>query len=551
MSTATTQSALLTHEVYLTDRLDNQNREKMRHLRCLCFVRPSPESIQSLIEELRDPKYGEYHIYFSNIIKKSSLERLAEADDHEVVRAVQEYFADFMVINPDLMSLDLAYPAHRIWSTSPDSWNQDALQRSTEGVMALLLALKKKPLIRYQKNSLLAKKLATEVRYNMTQEDQLFDFRKTDTPPILLIVDRRDDPVTPLLTQWTYQAMVHELLGINNGRVDLRDVPDIRPEMKEIVLSQDQDPFFKKNMYLNFGDLGQNAKDYVEQFASKQQGSQKLDSIADMKRFIEDFPEFRKLSSNVTKHVTLVGELSRRVGEDSLLDVSELEQSLACTDNHSNDVKTLQRLIQNPKITADNKLRLVAIYALRYSKHSSNSTPMLLDLLGVAGVSRHRVNLITHLIAYHNSLQASAAAGGGVPDLFQPGSFFGGARDRIKGLKGVENVYTQHSPRLETTIQDLIKGRLNQQVYPFVEGGGSTKDKAQDVIVFMVGGTTYEEAKMVAQVNASSPGVRVVLGGTTVHSSSTFLEEVEDAVNSWPEPPATSAAGRLKREIGR
>lgn len=246
LSTATTQSALLNHEVYLTDRLDNQKREKMRHLRCLCFVRPSPESIQSLIEELREPKYGEYNIYFSNIIKKSSLERLAEADDHEVVRAVQEYFADFLVINPDLMSLGLGFPDHRIWSTSPDAWNQNSLQRSTEAVMALLLALKKKPLIRYQKNSLLVKKLATEVRYHMTQEDQLFDFRKTDTPPILLIVDRRDDPVTPLLTQWTYQAMVHELLGIHNGRVDLRDVPDIRPELKEIVLSQEQDPFFSK-----------------------------------------------------------------------------------------------------------------------------------------------------------------------------------------------------------------------------------------------------------------------------------------------------------------
>jgi vacuolar protein sorting-associated protein 45 len=130
------------------------------------------------------------------------------------------------------MSLNLGFPQHRIWSTSPDAWNQDALQRSTEGVMALLLALKKKPLVRYQKNSLLAKKLATEVRYSITQEDQLFEFRKTDTPPILLIVDRRDDPVTPLLTQWTYQAMVHELLGIKNGRVDLRDVPEIRPEMK-------------------------------------------------------------------------------------------------------------------------------------------------------------------------------------------------------------------------------------------------------------------------------------------------------------------------------
>lgn len=157
---------------------------------------------------------------------------MAEADDHEVVRVVQEYFADYIVINPDLMSLDLGFPNRRLWGNSPDLWNSDALHRTTEGVLALLLSLKKKPLIRYGKNSLLAKKLASEVRYQITQEEQLFDFRRTDTPPILLVLDRRDDPVTPLLTQWTYQAMVHELLGTRNGRVDLSDVPDIRPELK-------------------------------------------------------------------------------------------------------------------------------------------------------------------------------------------------------------------------------------------------------------------------------------------------------------------------------
>lgn len=62
VSSATSQSALLNHSVYLTQRLDDQNREKMRHLRCLCFVRPSPDSIQFLIDEFREPKYGEYHI---------------------------------------------------------------------------------------------------------------------------------------------------------------------------------------------------------------------------------------------------------------------------------------------------------------------------------------------------------------------------------------------------------------------------------------------------------------------------------------------------------
>lgn len=275
------------------------------------------------------------------MIRKSTLERLAEADDHEVVRSVQEHFADYIVINPDLFALNLGFPKQRLWSNGPDSWNPDSLQRATDGVVAVLLSQKKKPLIRYEKNSLMAKKLATEIRYQMTQEEQLFDFRKTDTPPILLILDRRDDPITPLLTQWTYQAMVHEVLGIHNGRVDLSDVPDVPSELKEVVLSQDQDPFFKKNMYLNFGDLGGNIKEYVEQYQSKTQSNASIDSIADMKRFVEDYPEFRKLSGNVSKHVTLVGELSRRVGEDNLLDVSELEQSLACSDNHAADLKVL------------------------------------------------------------------------------------------------------------------------------------------------------------------------------------------------------------------
>ena len=34
--------------------------------------------------------------------------------------------------------------------------------------------------------------------------------------------------MTPLLLQWTYQAMVHELIGINTNRVDLSKVPGVR-----------------------------------------------------------------------------------------------------------------------------------------------------------------------------------------------------------------------------------------------------------------------------------------------------------------------------------
>lgn len=38
--------------------------------------------------------------------------------------------------------------------------------------------------------------------------------------------------------------MVHELLGLNNNRIDLSRVPGISKELKEVVLSAENDEFY-------------------------------------------------------------------------------------------------------------------------------------------------------------------------------------------------------------------------------------------------------------------------------------------------------------------
>ncbi|KAK9453689.1 Sec1-like protein [Dipodascopsis uninucleata] len=532
ISMISTQSSLLKNEIYLTDRLDNSNRECMRHLKCIVFVRPTTDSVQLLVEELRDPKYGEYELYFSNVIKKSSLERLAEADDYEVVKAVVEVFADYLVINKDLFSLNLLAPVNCIFGDAPESWNTRPFLRSVEALTAALLTLKKKPLIRYEANSALAKSLAIETLYNIQQDQNLFEFRKMDTPPVLLILDRKNDPITPLLTPWSYQAMVHEFLGINNGRVDLSKVPDVRPDMKEISLTTDQDQFYMDSMFMNFGDLGASIKEYVDKYQSKTKSNMNIESIADMKRFVEEYPEFRKLSGNVTKHVTLVSELSRKVGEDHLLEIGELEQDLACSDSQTQDLRKLKIYLSQSGIDDDIKVRLVALYVLRYERGlegnnaAASAIPSLMDQLARANVSPMRITALKTLINYAGYSQRQE-------DLFRTDSLFSRAQSGFKGLQGVENVYTQHVTLLERTLGALSKGRLRENFYPFIEGGGSSKDRPQDIIVFFVGGATYEEAKIVAQINASTPGLRIVIGGTAMHNSKSFLDEMEFAAAKW------------------
>ena len=105
MSATFTQSALLEHEVYLTDKLSHRPRERMHHLQCLVYVRPCPASIHALCQELLSPKYGAYWLYFSNVVAKQDMEALAEADQHQLVQAVQEFFSDYVPVTASHFTL--------------------------------------------------------------------------------------------------------------------------------------------------------------------------------------------------------------------------------------------------------------------------------------------------------------------------------------------------------------------------------------------------------------------------------------------------------------
>jgi len=88
--------------------------------------------------------------------------------------------------------------------------------------------------------------------------------------------------VTPLLNQWTYQAMVHELLGISNNRVDLKHLEHLAPEMKEVVLSMDDDSFFRKVMHKNYGEVATDIHEMVQKFLKNKKSQAQFKSIEDM-----------------------------------------------------------------------------------------------------------------------------------------------------------------------------------------------------------------------------------------------------------------------------
>uniref|UniRef100_A0A8C6NZQ6 Vacuolar protein sorting-associated protein 45 n=1 Tax=Nothobranchius furzeri TaxID=105023 RepID=A0A8C6NZQ6_NOTFU len=377
VSVVYTQSEILQKEVYLFERIDSQNRDSMKHLKAICFLRPTKENVEHLIQELRKPKYSVYFIYFSNVISKSEIKALAEADEQEVVAEVQK--KNYELVSPSLIRCRC-------------------------------------------------------------------------------------------VLQWTYQAMVHELLGLNNNRIDLSRVPGINKDLREVVLSAEHDEFYANNLYMNFGEIGTNIKNLMEDFQKKKpKGQQKLESISDMKAFVDNYPQFKKMSGTVSKHVTVVGELSRLVAERQLMEVSEVEQELACQNDHSNAQQNVRRLLQNPRVAELDAIRLVMLYALRYERHSSSILPSLMDELSRRGVSERYRRMVQSVVEYGGKRIRGS-------DLISPTDAVAITKQFFKGFKGVENVYTQHQPLLHDTLDQLIKGRLKDSQFPYL-GPSSLRDR--------------------------------------------------------------------------
>ena len=79
-----TQTDIIQKQVYLVEELGAAVHERMLHLKAIVFVRPTQANIRALEKELANPTYGEYHIFFSNVLPRTLLESVARADKKEV-----------------------------------------------------------------------------------------------------------------------------------------------------------------------------------------------------------------------------------------------------------------------------------------------------------------------------------------------------------------------------------------------------------------------------------------------------------------------------------
>ena len=201
--------------------------------------------------------------------------------------------------------------------------------------------------------------------------------------PLLVILDRNTDLITPIQHTSTYQALIDDMLTHNANRVEFdvtTETSGKRPKTvkKKFDLDPDQDPFYSRHKFHPFPEaIESNGADLQEVTAkeqairSKAAGNEVPDpsaSATDLATAVDSLPALLDRKKQLEVHTSILQAVMNQVAARDVPQFFELEISLA-TGTYKNDpnrakTEVLELLTDPTKGNIDDKLRLVVVYVL-------------------------------------------------------------------------------------------------------------------------------------------------------------------------------------------
>ena len=377
-----------------------------------------------------------------------------------------------------------------------------------------------KPLIKSVKGSFLCQKLGKKLAAFF--EDNYEFIRKEcgqHFNGILLLYDRKEDPISPLINQWTYQAQLHEILGIKNNVIELKKGNDnAKPEKFVISDVEAIDKFYSKYKLADYGTVATAVQQEADKLKNENDLLNKESSIEELRKIIDQLPEKKKESMAITKHYKLFYSISEYVTKHKLMELSKLEQDISVNDNRKEQFNQIVQIISDPKVQHLDKCKLYLLYMLKYENDSSvnNLKNKMIE------------NDLGDWVKYGDALIKYAGRQRRNLDCFQDKDIFSKGKKFIMNAfgQGNENAFMQHISYLNGIVERMLKGKSkDNETININNNSGMNEPKVNNLIIFVFGGITFEETRDLTLLG-NQLGVNIICGGTNVINSKSFLAEM-------------------------
>ncbi|KAI1481608.1 hypothetical protein K445DRAFT_313802 [Daldinia sp. EC12] len=530
---------ILNHNIANIERIEDR-RDMNQSMDAIYILSPQPHIVDCLLADIERRRYRRCFLVWTTVLDPQLRRRIDGSP------LAKQQIAGF-----ETLSIDY-YPRESHLVTFRDPWSfpilyhpacngliRKHMQDLAQKITGLCVTLGEYPKVRYYRPqnpiheaSVLSSHLA---RFISEELDEYAQWNPNFPPPssrpqgVLIVTDRSMDLMAPLVHEFTYQAMAHDLLPIKDGdkttfhMVVNEGTPDA--EEKDMELTE-KDKVWVENRHRHMKDtidkLMSDFQKFLDQnphFTNSNSDTTSLNAIKDM---MAGLPQFQEMKEAYSLHLTMAQECMNIFQHHKLSEMSPTEQDMATgldEDNRKpkNVLDAIVRLLDDDAVTQSDRLRLIMMYIL----YRDGVIPEDVQrLLAHASLPPQDGEVISNLELLGGRTTH------GLKDV----------RKDIKPLFPIDtkvpipedSYMSRFNPAVKTMLEYLCKGALDQTIFPYVKppldpnedaliGQGSLRaakpswagagrrvvDNRQRIIVFMAGGATFSESRSCYEVSAA------------------------------------------------
>ncbi|KAI9762916.1 MAG: vacuolar sorting protein VPS33/slp1 [Geoglossum simile] len=560
---------ILNENITNIERIEDR-RPMNKDMDAVYLLSPLPHIVDCLMADFQRKRYRRSHLVWTASLEPPERRRIDSS------QMAKEQIGEFKILSVDF------FPRESHLITFRDPWSFPVLFHPacnhlvrghmhdlTKKIVSICISLGEHPIIRYYRPrnpSHGASILSTHLAGFVQDELDLYakyheDFPQPSNRPrgALFITDRSMDLYSPLIHEFTYQAMAHDLLPIKEGdkvlykTVIKQGEPD--EEEKDMEIGE-KDKIWVENRHRHMKDTIEKLMEDFQKFINENphftNTSADANSLNAIKDMLAGLPQFQELKEAYSLHLSIAQECMNIFQKHKLPDLAPIEQTLATglDEDHrkpKNLADDLVRLLDDESVVSADRLRLIILYILYRDGLLQGDTN---KLLAHARLLPRDAEVIQNLELLGARVQKPIK-----DNKLPPQPLF--MKKQTPPTAAEEYALSRFEPSLKLMLECHVNGTLDQTVFPFTKpqlgappegasgldnqsqaslrsakptwarGRLSSIEPRQRVIVFMAGGATYAEARSCYEISKSSSR-DVVLATSHMVTPSLFIRQIGD-----------------------
>uniref|UniRef100_A0A7S1ZHK8 Sec1 family domain-containing protein 1 n=1 Tax=Ditylum brightwellii TaxID=49249 RepID=A0A7S1ZHK8_9STRA len=376
--------------------LIQSDREPIPDVPAVYFVEPTRANLTQIASDVAKGLYASYHLNFVTRLDRSLMEEFArlvvQSGSISRIASLHDQYLDYVCLEKRLFTLNKR-DSYVLYNGSgvTESVIEDAMNDIAYGLFSVVATMGCVPVIRCPKGGapeMVARKLNKMISDHPTLlrgRGASGSAMQSHHRPLLVIMDRNSDLITPIQHTSTYQALIDDVLNHNANRIEFVVEVEENGRKKNVTkrfdLEADDDPFYSSHKFNPFPEaIESNGAELTEVTnrqseiqaktgASGNDGVDPMESAAnELATAVDSLPALLDRKKKLEVHTSILQAVMNEVAARDVPQFYELESSLA-TGNYGKDLTKAKRdvleLVTDPaKGNVQDKVRLVIVYCL-------------------------------------------------------------------------------------------------------------------------------------------------------------------------------------------